>query len=82
LLQEQVLVPGPVLVQLALRLHPPLLMVHESTGWQTTPLPVYPLLHVHVAVVTPVDVQTAVFAQPPLLPAQAPIPVQVLPSPV
>jgi hypothetical protein len=39
-------------------------------------------LQVQVAVVTPVEVQIAVLAQPPLLVAQAPTPVQVVPSPV
>jgi hypothetical protein len=81
-LQAQVSVPGPVLVQLALTLQPPLARVQESTGTQTVPLPVYPALQVQVAVVTPVEVQTAVLAQPPLLLAQAPTPVQLLPSPV
>jgi hypothetical protein len=38
-LQLHVLVPGPVLVQVAWTSQPPLPVAHESIGAQTVPLP-------------------------------------------
>lgn len=77
----QVFVPGPLLVQVAWVSHPPLAVAHESTAAQTVPLPVYPVLHVHVGPVA-VDVHFAVAAQPPFFVAQDPTPVHVVPLPV
>jgi hypothetical protein len=80
-LQAQVFVPGPVEVQVALVLQPPLLVRHELIGVQVVPLPEYPVLHVHTGVL-PFAVHLAVAAHPPLLTAQGPRPVQVVPLPV
>jgi hypothetical protein len=79
-LQAQVFVPGPVLVQLAWASQPPLLIRHESIGEHTTPLPVYPVLQAQLGV-PPSAEQAAVAAHPPLFVAQAPTPVQVVPLP-
>ena len=81
MLQAQVFVPGPVEVQVALRLQPPLLVRHELIGVQVVPLPEYPMLQVHTGVL-PLAVHLAVAAHPPLLTAQGPRPVQVVPLPV
>lgn len=81
-MHAQVLVPGPVIVQVAFTSHPPLFVVQGLTGVQVIPLPEYPGLQAHVAVFGPVGVHCAVVAQPPLLVAQALIPVHFIPSPV
>jgi len=62
-----VLVPGPVLVQVAFGSQPPWLMVHESTAAQDAPVPEYPVLQVHVLVPGPVEAQVAFVSQPPWL---------------
>jgi hypothetical protein len=80
-LHAQVLVPGPVLAQLACASQPPLPVKHESIGAQTLPFPAYPVPQVQVAVVGPVGTHIAVCAQPPLFTAHAPVPVHVLPLP-
>jgi hypothetical protein len=81
-LQAQVLVPGPLIVQVALGSQPPLAVVQGLTAVQTPPSPLYPGLQAQVAVFGPVDVHSAVAAQPPLLTAHASIPVHVVPLPV
>jgi len=46
-LQVQVLVPGPVLAQLAFGSQPPPVPLQTLMGTQVWPLPEYPVLHVH-----------------------------------
>jgi hypothetical protein len=75
-------VPGPVEVQVALRLHPPLLVRHELTGVQVVvPLPEKPVLHAQLFVPGPVDVQFAFTSQPPLFARHELIAVHVVPDP-
>jgi len=81
-LQAQVFVPGPVDVQVALVLQPPLLVRHELTAVQVVPLPEKPVLHAQLFVAGPVDVQVAFTLQPPLFVRHELIAVQVVPDPV
>ena len=80
-MQAQLLVPGPVLVQVAFAEQPPLLVRQELTGAQAVPVPEYPVLHAHVLVPGPVLVHVALGSQPPLLVAQELTAVQVVPVP-
>jgi hypothetical protein len=74
-------VPGPVSVHEACESQPPLPVAQESMAVHVVPFPLYPVLHLQVAVPAPVEVQCACEAQPPLLVAHAFVPVQVIPSP-
>ena len=62
--------PPAVLVQVALLLHPPLLLAHSFTSLHTRPSPEYPLLHTQVRPPL-VLVQVASLLQPPLLVAHS-----------
>jgi hypothetical protein len=74
-------VPGPVLLQVAVGAHPPLLKRHEFMAAQAVPVPEYPVLHAHVLVPGPVDVQTACTSHPPPLTLQLSIALQTFPLP-
>ena len=81
MLQAQVFVPGPVDVQVALGLQPPLLVRHELIGVQVAPLPEKPVLHAQLFVPGPVDMQFAFTSQRPLFVRHELIAVQVVPEP-
>ena len=81
MLQAQVFVPGPVDVQVALVLQPPLLVRHELIPVHVMPVPEKPVLHEQLFVPGPVDVQVAFTSQPPLLARHELTAVQVLPDP-
>ena len=81
MLHAHVLVPGPVLVQVAFGSQPPWLILHESTAAQDAPVPEYPVLQVQVLVPGPVDAQVAFGSQPPRLTLHESIAAQVVPFP-
>ena len=81
-LHAQELVPGPVMVHVALAEQPPLLVEQLLTAVQVVPLPEYPVLQAHELVPGPVMVHVALVAHPPLLVEQLLTAMQVVPLPV
>jgi hypothetical protein len=80
-LQAQVLVPGPVEVQVAFTSQPPLEERQLLMGAQEWPSPAYPAMHAQVAVPGPELAHVAWESQPPLPVAQAFTGVQTVPLP-
>jgi hypothetical protein len=80
-LHVHVLVPGPVLVQVALASQPPFFVLQLLMGAQVIPLPAYPVLQVHVFVPGPVLRQVALASHPPFPVEHALIGAQEAPVP-
>jgi hypothetical protein len=59
----------------------PLLVRHRLMAVQTSPVPEYPVVHVHVLVAAPVETHVAFVSHPPLSTRQLLTPVQVVPLP-